>query len=205
MNKSHKDIYNIIANCFIMKIAIDIDGVLLDIIVEYCEIFNKRYGTNHQKKDVTKWDFFKDWNVDEDTAFKIFYEIYANSMNVPFIDEDAPEIMKKLNEAYDVDIVSARIPEYRSSIKKKLDFHNIRENIQYSELILLHHRPYDIKLKQSYDLYVDDNPSLVEPIKKLKNRTLLLFDQPWNQDIICENNIYRVHNWKEVHQKIKEL
>ncbi len=100
-----------------MKIAIDIDGVLLDIIVEYCIIFNKRYGTNHQKKDVTKWDFFKDWNVDEDTGFKIFYEIYADSMRIPFIDENAPEIMKKLNETYDVDIVSARIPKYRSSIK----------------------------------------------------------------------------------------
>jgi 5'(3')-deoxyribonucleotidase len=104
-----------------MKIAIDIDGVLLDIIVEYCIIFNKRYGTNHQKKDV-----------------KIFYEIYADSMSIPFIDDNAPEIMKKLNEAYDVDIVSARIPEYRSSIKKKLDFHNIKEGIQYSELVLLH-------------------------------------------------------------------
>jgi len=104
-----------------------------------------------------------------------------------------------------VDIVSARIPEYRSSIKKKLDFHNIKEGIQYSELVLLHHRPYDIKLKERYDLYVDDNPNLVEPIKKLKNRTLLLFNQPWNQDIICENNVYRVHNWKEVYQKIKEL
>lgn len=188
-----------------MKIAIDIDGVLLDIIVEYCIIFNKRYGTNHQKKDVTKWDFFKDWNIDEDTGFKIFYEIYADSMSIPFIDDNAPEIMKKLNEAYDVDIVSARIPEYRSSIKKKLDFHNIKEGIQYSELVLLHHRPYDIKLKERYDLYVDDNPNLVEPIKKLKNRTLLLFNQPWNQDIICENNVYRVHNWKEVYQKIKKL
>ena len=158
MNKSHKDIYNIIANCYTMKIAIDIDGYILEIIVEYCILFNKRYGTNYHKEDVTKWDFFKDWNVDEETGFKIFYEIYADSMNIPFIDENAPEIMKKLNEVYDVDIVSARIPEYRSSIKKKLDFHNIKEGIQYSELILLHHRPYDIKLKESYDLYVDNNP-----------------------------------------------
>jgi len=188
-----------------MKIAIDIDGVLLDIIIVYCEIYNKRYGTNYQKKDITKWDFFKDWNITEEEAFNIFYEIYADSMSVPFIDENAPKIMKRLNERYDVDIVSARLPEYRSSIVDKLNFHNIREGIQYTELILLHHKPYDIKLKQNYDIYIDDNPNLVEPIKKLKDRTLLLFDQPWNQDSICKNNVYRVYGWEGIVEKIYDL
>ena len=188
-----------------MKIAIDIDGVLLDIIIRYCEIYNERYGTNYQKKDITSWDFFKDWDITEETAFNIFYEIYADSMKVPFIDENAPEIMKTLNELYDTDIVSARLPEYRSSIVETLDFHKIIEGIQYMELILLHHKPYDIKLKQNYDVYVDDNPNLVESIKNLGNRTLFLFDQPWNQESICENNVYRVYDWNDVFKKIKGL
>ena len=188
-----------------MKIAIDIDGVLLDIIVRYCEIFNKRYGTSYKKKDIKTWNFFSDWNIDEETAFKIFYEIYEDSQNVPFIDDKAPKIMKKLNERYDLDIVSARLPEYRSSIIEKLDSHDVKAGIQYTELILLHHRPYDIKLKQNYDLYVDDNPNLVEPIKLMKERTLLLYDQPWNQDSVCEDNVYRVHNWEEVQEKIFDL
>jgi len=188
-----------------MKIAIDIDGVLLDIIVVYCEIYNRRYGTNYKKKDVTRWDFFKDWNISEEKAFKIFYEIYADSMNVPFIDENAPDIMKRLNELYDVDIVSARLPEYRSAVVNKLNSHNIRERVQYIELVLLHHKPYDIKMKQNYSIYVDDNPNLVEPIKKLEDRTLLLYDQPWNQHSICESNVYRVYDWEEVYNKIREL
>ena len=188
-----------------MKIAIDIDGVLLDIIVRYCEIYNKRYGTKYQKKDITNWEFFKDWNITEEKTFNIFYEIYADSMNVPFIDENAPKIMKKLHELYDVDIVSARLPEYRSSIVNKLNFHNVREGIQYTELILLHHKPYDIKIKQKYDLYIDDNPNLVEPMKQLKNRILLLYDQPWNQDSVCDKNVYRVYDWNEVYKKILEI
>jgi uncharacterized HAD superfamily protein len=188
-----------------MKIAIDIDGVLIDIIIRYCEIYNERFGTNYQKKDITTWDFFKDWNITEEAAFNIFYEIYADSMKVPFIDEDAPEIMKTLNELYDIDIVSARLPEYRSSIVEKLNFHNICEGVQYIELILLHHKPYDIKLKQKYDVYVDDNPNLVEPIKDLEDRILLLYDQPWNQKSICEHNVHRVYDWNEVLRKIKDL
>ncbi|MHA1391458.1 MAG: 5' nucleotidase, NT5C type, partial [Promethearchaeota archaeon] len=110
-----------------MKIAIDIDGVLLDIIVTYCEIYNKRYKPKKPKRknDVVKWDFFADWNMDEETGFKIFYEIYEDSGNIPFIGEGAPKIMKKLNESYDLDIVSARVPEYRSSITDKLNSHEI--------------------------------------------------------------------------------
>lgn len=188
-----------------MKIAIDIDGVLLDLIVVYCEVYNKRFGTNYQKKDITNWDFFKDWDITEEAAFNIFYEIYADSMNIPFIDENAPIIMKRLNKLYDVDIVSARLPEYRSSIVKKLNTHNVREGIQYAELILLHHKPYDIKMKQNYDVYVDDNPNLVDPIKKFKDRILLLFDQPWNHKSVCENNVHRVFNWDDVYKKIREL
>lgn len=188
-----------------MKIAIDIDGVLLDIIITYCEIYNRRYGTNYKKNDVVKWDFFADWNMDEETGFKIFYEIYADSHSIPFIDNDAPKIMKKLNESYDLDIVSARVPEYRPSIIDKLESHDIMGGIQYTELILLHHKPYDIKLKQNYDLYVDDNPNLVEPIKMMKNRTLLLFDQPWNQNSVCEDSVHRVYNWVDVEKKIFDL
>jgi 5'(3')-deoxyribonucleotidase len=126
-------------------------------------------------------------------------------MNVPFIDENAPKIMKRLNELYDVDIVSARLPEYRSSILKKLNTHNVKEGIQYVELILLHHKPYDIKMKQNYDVYVDDNPNLVDPIKRMKDRTLLLFDQPWNRKSVCENNVHRVYSWEEIYQKIREM
>jgi len=190
-----------------MKIAIDIDGVLLDIIISYCEIYNKRYSPKKPKKksDVTKWNFFDDWNIDEETGFNIFFEIYEDSGNIPFIGEGAPKIMKKLNERYDLDIVSARVPEYRVSITEKLISHDIKEGVQYTELILLHHKPYDIKLKQNYDVYVDDNPNLVEPIKKMEDRTLLLYDQPWNQDSVCENNVYRVYDWKGVEKKIFDL
>ena len=45
-----------------MRIAIDIDGVLLDLMVSYCEIFNERHKTEYTKKDVKNWEFFRDWN-----------------------------------------------------------------------------------------------------------------------------------------------
>ncbi|MFX1297008.1 MAG: hypothetical protein ACFFD2_19420 [Promethearchaeota archaeon] len=188
-----------------MRIAVDIDGVLLDIMVTYCEIFNKKNKTSYQKKDVKNWEFFRDWKITEQEAYEIFYEIYEDSMLVPFIDIKASSIMKELNKIHEVYIVSARQPKYRNPILKKLRSHNIRKNIQYKELILLHPKPYDIKLKQDFEIYIDDNPNLVDPIKELKGRILLLYDQPWNQDVNVEGNINRVFNWKDIFQFIINL
>ena len=185
-----------------MNIAIDIDGVLLDIMVVYCQIFNYKYHTNYAKQDVMDWEFFKYWGVSEKEAFEIFYDIYQDSMSVPFIDKDAPEIMQKLKELHDIFIVSARNPEYEIPIVKKLRFHNIRKGTHYIDLILLHHKPYDIKLTLDFDVYVDDNPNLVESIKAMPNKKLLLFDQPWNQDLTFSKNVKRVFNWKDIEREL---
>ncbi len=185
-----------------MKIAIDIDGVLLDIMITYLKIFNNKYNTKYEKKDVTNWEFFKEWEVSEEEAFDIFYRIYQDSMLVPFIDNDAPEVMRKLRNYYDVFIVSARTPEYENSIIKKLNFHNIKKGVHYEDLILLHHKPNDIKLSLDFDIYVDDNPNLVEPIKRIVRKKLLLFDQPWNQDVAVYENVKRIFNWKDVEREL---
>jgi uncharacterized HAD superfamily protein len=188
-----------------MRLSVDIDGVLLDIVVPYCEIYNSRYGTNYSKKDITNWEFFKEWGIEKELAFSIFYELYEDSSNVPFIDKDAPEMIKLLNDKHDVSIVSARLPQYRESIVKKLEHHKIYQEIHYDELVLLHHNPYDIKLKHNYEIYIDDNPSLVEPIKNMEGRFLLLYDQPWNQESICDKNVFRVYNWKDVYKKVRAI
>lgn len=188
-----------------MKIAVDIDGVLIDLMVEYCRIFNSIHGTSYKKDDVQNWEFFKDWRISEEEAFDIFNQIYEDSMPIPFIDDNAPAIMETLNLLHEVFIVSARESKYKAPIIRKLNFHDIKKNIHYRKLILLTHKPYDLKLSKHFDLYIDDNPNLVEPIKKVKNKILLLYDQPWNQNCLCENNVIRVYNWREVHKEINNL
>ena len=55
-----------------MKIAIDVDGVLLDLMTKFCEIFNERYNTRYSKSDVTNWEFFYEWNITEEECFQKF-------------------------------------------------------------------------------------------------------------------------------------
>jgi uncharacterized HAD superfamily protein len=188
-----------------MRVACDIDGVLLDTVITFCELFNKKHGTSYQKSDVTKWEFFIDWNIPEDDIWDIFYQIYKDSMSVPFIDDRIPSIMMELNQTHDVSIVSARTPQYRESILRKLRFHRILQGSHYNELVLLFHKPYDLKMKQDFDVIIDDNPKLAESIKQQKDKILLLFDQPWNQEINDAENIIRVRNWSEIEEYFSSI
>ena len=174
-------------------------------MITYVNIFNEKYGTSYTKTDVTDWEFFRNWRISEKEAWDIFLQIYQDSMKAPFIDEKIPEILKDLNIIHDVYIVSARMNKYRAPILDKLQHHEIYPEIHYLELILLYHKPYDLKLKQDFDVFIDDNPNLVEPIKKMKDRILLLFDQPWNRAVVANKNVIRVKNWNEIHQYFKKI
>lgn len=188
-----------------MKIAVDVDGVLLDLMVTYCDIYNELYQTNYKKQDVNRWDFFVEWEISEKKAFEIFHGIYEDTSDVPLIDTNALKVLKGLNNAHHVDIVSARTQKYRSQLKEKLASHGIKEGIHYENLILVSDKPYNIKLHLNYDLYIDDNPHLAAAVRKQNNKILLLYDQPWNRGINEQENIIRVKNWTDIHQKIKDL
>ena len=91
-----------------------------------------------------------------------------------------------------------RDPFYNQIIEK-LNFHNIKKDSHYNDIILVYHKPYDLKITEPFDVYVDDNPNLARAIQKTDDKYLLLYDQPWNQKIKTTNNIIRVFNWKEIY------
>ena len=63
----------------------------------------------------------------------------------------------------------------------------------------MYHKPYDLKINEPFDVYVDDNPNLANAIQKTDDKYLLLYDQPWNQKIDNTNKIIRVFNWKDIY------
>ncbi|MFW9987144.1 MAG: hypothetical protein ACFFC3_00645 [Candidatus Odinarchaeota archaeon] len=188
-----------------MKIAIDVVGVLLDNMVTFLKIYNDIFKTEYDREDFSHWEFFKELNLTTEEFLKLFYKTFEYPEEIPFIDDEAPKYMRRLNQMHDLYILSALDSNYKNSLKNQLEFNNIKQNIHYKEMLIVPETPYDLKLKSEFDIYVDDNPNLVEPIKNLKNRYLLLFNQPGNQNSICEQNVIRVNNWKEIYEIIQNI
>ena len=182
-----------------MKIAaVDVDGVVLAMIPKVCEIYNKMYNTNYTKKDVKQWEFFRDWNITEESMFKIFYQVYENSHTLSLVDENAPQVLKKLYKKYVVDLVTARDLRFEGNLIEKLNSLGIKKRTHYENLIHVEPKPYDSKLTLNYDILIDDNPNLVSAIVKYENKKLLLYDQPWNQNLQDEKRVKRVYDWNQI-------
>jgi len=188
-----------------MKIAVDVDGVLLDLMDRFCEVINREQRTKFSKDIITDWEFFYIFNISEQKAYEIFHLLYEKSDELPFIDTNAPYYLKSIKERHSIDIVSARDGKFKKELQKKLSSHGIKEGSHYENLILVESKPYDIKLKLNYDLFIDDNPNLVEPISQDGDRYLLLYSQPWNQHITTDKNVIRVDTWKEIFDFIKKI
>jgi uncharacterized HAD superfamily protein len=188
-----------------MKIAVDVDGVLLDLMERFCEVFNTQSKTNFSKDVITDWEFFHIFNISEQKAYEIFHLLYEDSKNLPFIDHEAPIYLKALKKMHKIDIVSARDGKFKKELQMKLASHGIKKESHYENLILVESKPYDIKLDLNYDLFIDDNPNLVEPISQEKNKYLLLYSQPWNKHINTAKNVIRVNNWQEIFEFVKKL
>ena len=185
----------------IMKIAVDVDGVLLNIIEKFCKLFNSKYKTNYTKKDIIQWEFYRDLNISESEAYDIFYEIFRD-VNISLEDENSVEILEQLNKNYYIDLVSARDSQFKSNLVKNLENVNIRKDIHFNNIIMVKSHPYDVKLDYDYDIFIDDNPFLATAIQSFPKKVLLLYDQPWNQECRTGKNIYRVHDWKDIYMKL---
>jgi len=181
-----------------MKIAVDVDGVILAMIPKVCEIYNERFNTNYTKEDVRQWEFFKDWNISEESMYKIFDQVYEDSHTLSLVDENAPDVLKKLINKHNVDLVTARNLRFESELIKRLNSLNIKKGTHYENIIHVKAKPYDSKLTLNYDIIIDDNPNLIKAIREYKNKKLLLYDQPWNQNFQDKERVTRVYNWNQI-------
>lgn len=123
---------------------------------------------------------------------------YKNSHTLSLVDENAPDVLQKLINKHHVDLVTARNLRFESKLIKRLIILNIKEGAHYENIIHVEVKPYDSKLTLDYDVLIDDNPNLVNAIRKYGNRKLLLYDQPWNKNLQDKERVIRVHNWNQI-------
>lgn len=181
-----------------MKIAVDLDGVVWNIMGVFLELYNKKYNKNIKYEDVIQWYFFPQ---------KRFKAVYPDTLKrideYPILDENINHYLFLLMGKHEVKILTHEDNSVEI-LKKKLKDIGIREGFEYLELIKQDTYNGD-KLSEEFDIYIDDCPLLVDRMKDYPDRILLLYDQPWNW--YCENqdNVFRVMDWEEVMKMIELL
>ena len=177
---------------FDLKIAVDLDGVLAEAMIGWCELYNKRHGQSLSLEDIRAWDVWKLVKIQRDEFFRLLDDAWLQWERIPLTEQDAAEQVKLLHDFGTVDIVTGRSARTVASAKEWLKSHSI---------------PYDrfvrtestiAKIRLDYDVFVDDSPALMEHIASKSTALGILYTRPWNVDTQIPTVVRRFIRWAEV-------
>ena len=192
-----------------LKVAVDIDGVLADLYGRFLYLINKDFGTSYVVKDISSWDLFNMLPVTkelkerygpktaESVAWRYFDLAWLSPHKLKPV-AGAVEAMKKLVERKDLqlDIVTARRVHSVPDIIKWIDLNGL----PYHAIVILDtfnpNYPAD-KARLDYDIYLDDSPGLARKLAGHPDKKQLIFDYPNNRFEFTEN-VIRVQGWDDV-------
>lgn len=177
-----------------MRIAIDIDSVLADIIPPLLDRLNPKYGLKLQPSDITIWDFpingksigFYIRSALADPAFVL---------SLPEI-EGAREVLTELYSKNILIIATGRPNYCKKSTLAWLDGRFLYHGIVFSAEKTVNN------LKS--DFLIDDSLGYMERFLASGGRGILI-NRPWNQGELISNRFLRASNWEEIPDLIKKL
>jgi len=179
-----------------MRIALDVDGVLADVILSWIERSNLR-RSRLTKEQITSWDFWRACNIDRHDFYRELSDCWKNWRSIPPTEKNLSQSTKGLLELGRVDVVTARERSTDGFVRQWLKFHDVSfdsyVSVAYGTL----------KADLDYDLFIDDSPLNASALVE-KNRSVLLYDQPWNAGP-DSSKLTRVHSLSEAIEKISRI
>ena len=184
-----------------MRIALDIDGVILDFertMRTYAELYDLLLLKKDGIKNQTEFDYLNryNWTADEKKEFIDNYLFYATLYKTPLIPL-AKEIIEILKiEGHQICFITARgliNPENKDAVIKVLKKNNIEINNIYWGIKDKVSKCKELKI----DLIIEDNPNICKELVKNKIKTLYFRDK--NSKILKENDdLKEISNLGEV-------
>ena len=177
-----------------MKIALDVDGVLADVIVSWINYSNS-IRPAISKHEITDWEFWKKFEINPFDFYSELSSCWKNWNTIPPTENNLSSVTKSLSSFGQVDIVTARERSTDSFVKSWLNHHDIT----YDNYVSVIDGP--MKADLDYDVFIDDSPLNAEKFLK-NNKRVILYSQPWNQHI-SDTKIHRVSNLLQTVEQIK--
>lgn len=161
-----------------MKLAIDLDGVIMNSIGKWVEKFHPELSYH----GLLSWNFY---NYAQITYVQFIEELSKLSIHEIKPIFNAPKHIRNLiDDQHECFILTAREELLREQAQKWLKIYNL------DDLKII----YDVnKLSHDFDYLIDDNPCYMHP-------RIIQFKQPWNLTAECYQS---VNTWNELYFKIK--
>lgn len=175
-------------------IAVDFDDVLNNLLPTWIETLNKKHHLNVKPEDVTQWEMQLAFPTL--TKTEIFYPLSTDTFWEKVTPKpDAIKFLKKLKELDNRIVITTStyykdcIPKFDNCLFKHFDY------LCYKDIIICYQKDL-IKC----DYLIDD----YEHNLKYSSATRLLFNAPHNKNANIQFYDYRVFNWEQIYNLIKD-
>lgn len=165
-----------------MRIGIDVDDVLNNLVDKWVEKYNLLYRGNLQVEDITSWDICQFSSIGADFYRLLDAELWSSLRPL----EGSVEITKKLQDAgHELILVTAT---HKKDVECKVNW--LEEHFPHLDLNnLIITRRKDLV---DVDVLVDDGGHNIEAFPG----DVLVMDRPWNRYLGEE--YARVYSWEEI-------
>ena len=170
-----------------MKIALDVDGVLADVIESWLS-YNNKIRPTISKSQISEWDFWKNHDINKFDFYNELSICWKTWENIPPTENDIASATVQLSKMGTVDIVTARDDSTHNDVKNWLRHHkiNFKNYVGVVEGVE--------KSKLDYDVFIDDSPLNAQSMLE-KGKSVILYSQPWNTSF-TDKRATRIHELK---------
>jgi uncharacterized protein len=155
-----------------LKIALDVDGVLADVIESWLS-YNNKIRPTISKSEISEWDFWKNHDINKFDFYNELSICWKSWENIPPTENNIASATKQLSKIGTVDIVTARDYSTHDDVKNWLKLHNVDFNNYVGVVEGVE------KSKLDYDIFIDDSPLNAKSMLE-KGKSVILYSQPWN-------------------------
>jgi uncharacterized HAD superfamily protein len=191
-----------------MKIGIDLDEVIVDLLDLFLHFYYIKKGKKFSKKDFFTYNFWEVFDEKREDTFKMTHDFYDSDM----FDKAKPisgsiKSVNLLADKNDIFIITSRPERWKEKTEAwiKRYFGNIKYQIFYSSEFHKESKKTKDQLCAglSIDVMIEDIGDFAIQCANL-GINVILFDKPWNKKV-KHDNIIRVKNWNEAINTINKI
>ncbi len=182
-----------------LKIAVDLDGVLAESMVVWCELANREFGTSLKLVDLDSWASWKKFPISKNDFYRILDESWEDWKQIPPTEPSIAAKVALIEKFGTVDVVTGRSERTEKAARKWIK----SQNIVYSKFVRV--PGWREKADLNYNVFIDDAPDLMPLISRRLLPWAILYERPWNRTVPELRKILRVKSWNQIPKLLSRI
>jgi len=175
-----------------LKIAVDLDGVLAESMLVWCERANKELGTRLKMEDLDSWSSWKKFPISKDDFYRILDESWDEWQEIPPTEPEIAEKVARIEKFGELDIVTGRSKRTAQAARSWVE----NQKVRYRRFVRV--LGWRDKILLDYDVYIDDAPDLMPLISRSPRAWGVLYERPWNRSVGDMPRVLKAKNWQQI-------